>query len=369
MAELDAAPPVRVPPHVTYFGFWGSGLSGLADVIDATAGFTNLVHIREQAGTPALAAQLDRAAANGQAVILHVQNVFFPWLSSHLVADPEAAWAELRAATRAWDAVVIGYYLFDEPFWNDATTPDWQRAGAVALQASLERAAAIIAADRAEARVLLSYAHPEVTAALRLPAQVDWVAVNCYAAIGCSDEGTVQVLEALRGKLTGAQRLFLTPDAYWSAAPDAAAQTTVLDRIGLLSNYASAHTEVVALMPFLFQSVPAESLWGAPSMPRVLAWYRAFGETLLGVAAPTGACLPDGTTTVGCEAGDYVRRDSCGGEVERWSDAPPPYCPAPPACEPDGTTTVGCEAGDYVRRDSCGGEVERWPDAPPPYCG
>ncbi len=82
-----------------------------------------------------------------------------------------------------------------------------------------------------------------------------------------------------------------------------------------------------------------------------------------------------------CEGKDYVRRDSCGKELGRWTNAPPPYCPqagtnpAPvltpqPAPPPVQCVTLEptCEGKDWVRRDSCGKELGRWSNAPPPYC-
>jgi hypothetical protein len=91
-----------------------------------------------------------------------------------------------------------------------------------------------------------------------------------------------------------------------------------------------------------------------------------------GTFTPGQTCIVYDPT---CEGVDWVRRDSCGKEIERWKNAPKPYCPAGsgaiPAANTNTTCTVlapKCEGADSVRRDSCGNEIERWKNAPKPYC-
>jgi hypothetical protein len=400
LVDLDV--PVFRIPHLQWLGFWGSALSGLPDAIDDTAGFTNLVHMRDDPGSATFDANMRRARANGQQVVLHVQNVFFAFASGHLVADPSGAWDAFLAAAAPYDDVVMGYYLFDEPFWNNDSIDGFDKVSDAELAQNLATAAALVKARRPGLPLLMTYAFPEVTPSLQLTPGVDWVALDCYRSYqlngDCTDAKTVALLDELRGMLGPDQRLFITADAFFEIAPNESIENAVLQRIQLLERYTAEHPEVVAWLPFIYQSDASAGRYGATSMPRLLDWYRHFGRTLLGVEEPTptstacegsdwvrrdgdglevgrwanapppycpGPCFVDGSTTVGCEGHDYVRRDSCGGEVGRWANAPAPYCPA---CVPDGTTTVGCEGTDYVRRDSCGGEVGRWANAPPPYC-
>jgi hypothetical protein len=312
--------------NIRYFGYWGSGLNGLIDSSPLTAGYSNVAHIRDVAGTAEMASKLNAARRDGQLVVLHVQNVFFPWLSSHLVADPESDFRTFAAQVAPWNDIILGAYLFDEPFWNNSTTPGWSSVEPLALASHLETAAHIIHRVWPGKPVLLSYAFPELTSELQLTPSVDWFAVNCYAAYqsggNCSEEHTFNVQEWLRSRLAEGQRLFLTSDAFWNSSPTPAIESALVDRARFLSNYSQQHSEVVALMPFVYQTTPTENLWGASSMPTVAAYYAQLGRSILGLP-----CTPDGTTTTACEHPDFVRRDSCGGEIERWRDAPPPYCP------------------------------------------
>ena len=338
-----------------YFGFWGSAMNGVGNgnYIDQTKDFSNVAFVRADAISE-WKSKISQAKNVGQLSILMIQNLLFPWASSHLYSDAfsrfKSFWDSLEPSLQE---AVLGFYIFDEPYWNNSMNT-WDSVSENELHKNLEESIKIINQITKGKLTMLTFAHTEVSQQLLIPENADWIGVNCYASFGnvCSEAAVMGYLNILKQKKTSSQKFMLTIDSYWNTAPSDESQAIILKRIDFWQKWIDKQTDVIAITPFIWQNHIQEQIYGAESMPNVRAKLIEMGKSIVKLSNNIirETCI---LLAPACEGLDYVRRDSCGNEIERLVNAS--NC-AVRTCT---LLAPACEGLDYVRRDSCGNEIER----------
>ncbi len=370
---------------IRYFGFWGDALNGVGtgDYIQETASAANVhfIGVNSDYGiTQAWSDKVSAARSKGNKSILMLESVLFQWASSNPHPYRASLMNNLKSVLAGQESSIVGIYLIDEPFWKNSlnTKPlsDDQ------VYANLADAAKFVKQHFPNAVVITTEAAPVVQSKnIQMPQEIDWIGVNCYAYYAeCT---TVEQLDGLYTRLKNAlkshQKMIFTLDGHWSSLTgiDASTGATRLvnrnkDILKLIPKYPT-----IALFPFIYQSHGPEGIIGTRDLPEPSDKSLIPLKTLLfGLGGRIKGCT---SLNPSCEGKDYVRRDSCGNEIERWKNAPAPYCQVQPIPNPTPTQTQApapncvsqtprCEGRNYVRRDSCGREIERWKNAPAPYC-
>lgn len=326
----------------TQYGFWGSALNGAGSgnyIAESAAKGGNTVMIRESDPT-ILRAKLAQAAATNQKVILYIQNVLFPWASSAIYHDYPTRFEKYWLDVKGYEHLIIGFYLFDEPYWNNSN-PNWGQVWYGFLQEALNHSARYLKTKFPAKLTYVTFTHLEVDNPLfelsLNPREVDVVGFNCYIALGtdCSEKDIYRLMHSLQLKKAPHQKIILTADGYWHSMPTAEVDAAITERLRLWKMLAASYGDVIAFFPFLYQNVPAESLYGLETLPSSLSEIAIYYQSLRG--------------HLFCDTNDLIWISN-GSVVERWVGAP--------MCSPR------CERGDYVRRTAVGVEVARWPNAP-----
>ena len=371
--------------QVEYFGFWGDAMNGVGNgnYIDETAAVSNLHFISSNTDSDqfdGLIAKVKQAKSKGNRSVLMLESFFFEWASVNLATSRELRLNKLKVALKDYESSIFGIYIIDEPYWKNSLSA--KKISNEEVGRNLQEAARLARRFFPNAVVITTEASPMLTQPqISFPAEIDWIGVNCYVYYReCRNKAELETLyNNLLGILKHNQQMVLTLDGHWNGRKGINyddIQNKIVARNNLILSIAHRYP-IVAFFPFLYQSDNSghEDLVGTNELPKVKAQLFDLGKRIR--AGETVICK---TLAPTCEGRDYVRRDSCGMELERWKNAPPPYCPAggvttpvptPTPTPPPVTCTVmepKCEGRDYVRRDSCGKEIERWKNAPPPYC-
>ncbi len=349
-----------------YFGYFADGMKGVGtgNHLSETASRSNVHFINEEPlDYSAWKQKLNLARANNNQVIIMVQHVVYPWADVIPHTNAAERFATFFKEIESYKDIIIGYYLFDEPYWNnDLRTTN--KKTLVEVYEGLQRATHAIKNKHPEAKVILTFAYPEIALNIKVPTAVDWVGINCYYDYGdhCTESKIENMVNYIKQNISSQQKFILTLDAYKSTASnDETTQRKMIDRIKFWLRL-TKNLPVVAYIPFLFQDQPAERLYGAKGHPIVLNFLdQLFNKinsnpqlshdsiaTMAQEIPNVNSCVVQEPV---CENLDSVRRDSCGKEIDRWVSAP--------VC-----TSVGCEGLDYVRRNGAGQIVEIWNNAP-----
>lgn len=364
-----------------YFGYFGDAMSGVGsgNYLDKTASRSNIHFIREEPmDYAAWRHKLNLAKQNNNQVILMIQHVVYPWADVLPFSDPAERFKIFFNEISDFKDIIVGYYLFDEPYWNnDLRTNDKRSIEEVYL--GLDQSAKAIKSSHPEAKVIVTFAYPEMELSIKIPNTIDWIGLNCYFAYGdhCSENKIIYQLSKLKQLMKPHHKLVLTLDAYNSKLSTQSEQNLMIQRIQFwLKN--TQNLPVVAYFPFLYQNQNTENLYGAEAHPIVLSYldqifYKIKNSSQLqhknlvkSLLSQSAVALPSKNSQNSicinkepiCEGKDYVRRDSCGKVIERWSSAP--LCPSVSCTVLD----PKCEGSDYIRRDSCGKVIEKWAAAP-----
>jgi hypothetical protein len=324
------------------FGFWGSAMDGAGRgnyIYESAANGGNTVMIRES-NPVILKSKLEQARATNQKVILYIQNVLFPWASSAIYPDYPTRFQNYWAQVKGYEHLVIGFYIFDEPFWNNLQ-PGWGTVWYGFLQNALNHSARYLKLRFPEKLTYVTFTHLELDNPLfelsLNPREVDVVGVNCYIALGseCSENEIYRLIHSLQLKKAPHQKMILTADGYWHSNPTPQIDAAITDRLRLWKMLAASYGDVIAFFPFLYQSVPAESLYGLDTLPTSLSEISIYFRSLRGLLF--------------CDTNDLIWIHN-GSVIDRWVGAP--------MCTPR------CERGDYVRRTAVGVLIDQWTNAP-----
>ena len=299
-------------PHIQQFGYYGCAMNGVGtgDYINEVAPISNVVWVRWGTNDELLA-KVQNAHQQGLGVILMVQNLFFPWASSALYADEpsgprtrfEAVWSLLEP----YQSTIKGFYVFDEPFWNNATADGtWTSVPDAQLKSNLTWVAGELHSVAPGVPCIIIFAYTEVSRpeffSELLPSEIDWIGFDCYLAYGA--EGTADKVQGYFDSFVQfkdpSQKIVLVPDAWWNTSPDAGTDSLLAQRLSLYQSFAASSADVVAIYPFLYQTVASQNLFGAQSLPTTTAALTTYFNTLLGQgggAMPTPAPAPSPALT------------------------------------------------------------------------
>lgn len=362
---------------VEHFAFFGDAMNGVGsgNFIQKTKEVSTLHFITASYENESIEwrNKVSEAANGGNKSVLMLESLFFQWASVRPNANQHNQLEQLKQKLTGLEDSIAVIYLIDEPYFKNslASAP----LSIEQVHANLEEAALIAKSYFPKAKIAMTEAYPSFKTNFKIPASIDWIGVNCYLFFGkaCSLDKLAEFNLALSKKMLPHQRFIFTLDAYWgnSDAGKPAVQKSIIARNNEIMKLAQKHN-AVAFVPFLYQShiSSTETLHGANEMEQVLNYLTSIGKRVKNKTfSYSNVCE---VQEAKCEGKDYVRRNSCGNEIERWKNAPSPYClgpgevlPAKPGCT---VLEPKCEGVDYIRRDSCGNMMERWANAPAPYC-
>jgi hypothetical protein len=349
-----------------YFGYFADGMKGVGtgNYLSETSSRSNVHFISEEPlDYSAWKQKLNLARANNNQVIIMVQHVVYPWGDVIPHANAAERFATFYKEIESYKDIIIGYYLFDEPYWNnDLRTTN--KKTLTEVYDGLQKATQAIKSKHSEAKVILTFAYPEIALNIKVPTAVDWVGINCYYDFGdnCTEPKIDSMVNYIKQNMSSEQKFVLTLDGYKSTpSNDETTQRKMIDRIKFWLRL-TQNLPVAAYFPFIFQDQPAERLYGAKGHPILLNFLdQLFNKINSNPQMPHNSIaamaqeIPNVNSCVVqepvCEGLDSVRRDSCGKELDRWVSAP--------VC-----STVKCEGLDYVRRNGAGQIVEIWKNAP-----
>lgn len=256
-----------------YFGFFGNGFANWGDAIDQTATYSNLNWVQP---CPEMVEQLVRSKAYGQKVVVACPGTFF--------APPDyTPLSDFRQNFFNWwgpipddlKDVIAAIMIADEPFrqnFKQMKTP----LSVDRLIANLDGISSWLKTV-ANAAVMISASGTEYDQ-YGAPKEVDWLGMYRYSYNTNWMQLAFSVWNLVRMK-TPAQQIVAVVDSY---ADDA--HPVDESRIKRFNEYWKAYVgiyskHVVAVCPFLYQStfMNGMSVWGAESMPRVLAELQGWG--------------------------------------------------------------------------------------------
>lgn len=270
-------------------GFFASAMNGVGkgNYITELSTFGSFVHVRD-VETNLVVAKVSQAKFYHLKSLVDVQLCVFPWHSSVPYIDWENRLEKLLIALAPNRDAVLGFYLFDEPFWTNAQA-GWQSVTSQELVVSLNAASEKIKELWPETKTGLTFAYKELSPTLVIP-NTDWIGFNCYLAFGneCADGEIRKDLDFLLSKKAARQKLIVTLDSYWpnkaeiDRAGEGGVQSNLVTRLQLWKSLIEEHKDQVEiLLPFIYQNQPAENLWGAESMPIVRKWLQDYSSQIL----------------------------------------------------------------------------------------
>ncbi len=374
---------IQAASDVKYFGFWGDAMdhTGNGNYINETSGASNVHFVSASLDSGASEDwrnKVIQAQSKNNKVILMLEGGMFNWASLVLSSSRYSNLQSLKTKLAGLEDSIVGVYLIDEPLWKNSTSS--QRLTEKEVFDNLESAASLVKQYFPGVAVALTEAAPAVNQGTKFPSSVDWIGVNCYAYYDeCKTPEMLDTLYNFVAKnLLPNQKMIFTLEGHWLSRAEGLTSVTqqkLIKRSTEILRFAAKYP-AVGFFPFLYQS--QNETIGTAEMPLLKDYLFKLGQkvrdgTYNSNNPSSGLCVD---LEPSCEGKDYVRRNSCGEEIGRWLNAPPPYCPAGgvtptpptqpiPQCQPLEPT---CEGKDYVRRDSCGAELGRWVNAPPPYC-
>jgi len=295
---------------ISYFGYFSSASDGLYDAIPYVSANSNTVFIAS-GSTSVVLQKLAEAQSRGMMAIVDVQHILFPWSSSLLctsstcATDYATAFYLFHQAIKAYDYMIAAYYIFDEPYWNNYLASIGQNGNYTFtynsnLYWNLYSAVATVHTYAPGKPTAIVFGFPTMQGngsnfQWMIPVNLDWIGFDGYVADGCNDQCATNNFNTLAAiaRRTG-QKLIAVVDAYWKAPPTLANESSVLDRINLWKQLIAANAnQVVAVLPFQFQTNASMSLYGADSMPLVNSCLSVYYQQLRGYAYCSGTALVD----------------------------------------------------------------------------
>jgi len=291
-------------------GFWSAGMWEIdhyADQIPETADVSNVAIFSgdwSNTNGPYLPG-VQKAASFGLKSMLMVQEkLFSPNNPGVLLTDYAARFDSLWAALGASQVDVAGFYLTDEPYWNNSSAGS-NAISESQLKANLNTVAAYIHQKAPRRPIAVTEAYPIVSRpdfASLIPENVDYIGVNCYLAFGdvCSESNIASYVSKIISSKQPNQKLIITADGYWATPPSAQNDADMKARIifweQLLAPY-FASNQIGAFTPFIYQSIPQWGLYGISAMPQSLAEMRGYMTEIRRTASVLPPPPPTTTTT------------------------------------------------------------------------
>lgn len=277
--------------HVKHFGMVHSSEASFPEV--AALDSINLAMVGAES-------DFDRISSSGKKAIMSLQEIFFS--SNTVIPDPGRTFPERADYVLRGDHVsrwksfvqknnllahtqkIGGFYLVDEPYWNNLTYEDIQAAAWLVKQDFPTTPIAIV-----EAYPVLDHQNG---ADLRVPNMVDWVGFDKYnIRHPASDPSIVANLAEIKSKLTPKQRIIFIGDAFWSPTLHGANGITQEDMVDVFTEQIElvrAEPLVVAFVNFLWDTpLDVPEALGAGKLPlSVRETYASVGRNIL--ANPVG---------------------------------------------------------------------------------
>jgi hypothetical protein len=266
---------------VEWFGYYAG-----AGFLPELAGYSNLSW-----GTGS--AHLSAARAAGLHAVVDVGAVFrLTDPTPPPASDVSAKWTALADQLRPDLAALAALYPVDEPYLYG----ELNGVAPAEMQRRLEEAAVLIRSTPGFEQVRLATIFSDRCLELMeagqagMPAGVDWVGWDHYAAETDTSEDRMRTFMSF---LRPDQRLVVLPDA---ALPHDEKYPFALERrVSFWLEWIETHPQVVAVTPFIYQSVTGFT--GARELPGIRARYEQIGSCILqanGAAPVTAQSSPGG---------------------------------------------------------------------------
>jgi hypothetical protein len=260
-----------------YFGYFASSYinSQVGDVSAAYVDHGNLAWIGDACWRPAALgldperdiARLTAAALRGQKSVLYVRGLFLD-NNFRLLADHRSYWQAYADAIRPYLADVAAFYPLDEPYSqlkkHDSTVADLTPAE---MKASLETINAVIHETFPGVPTAVFFNWAELDDSFVMPSGYDWVGFDCYGPWEkCGGRPIADHYRFLRDRRLPGQRMMVIPEAALATPIDKPlpmqAQLDLITRADRYYQVAGADRDVVAVIPFIWQSLPnKERTW------------------------------------------------------------------------------------------------------------
>jgi hypothetical protein len=259
-----------------YFGFFGNGFADWGDVIDRTASYTNL---NWTTPSPEMVEQLVRSKAYGQKVVIACPGTFFAPPDYNPLpnfGENFSSWWNLIPDDLK--DVVVAIMIADEPFrhnFKHMKTPLTVNQLKENLDGVADWIKGVRGARNVATMIAASGAEYDQYGA---PKEIDWLGMYRYSYNTNWAQLGLSVWNLVRMK-TAAQQIVAIVDAY--ADEENPINESRIKRYNeawkVYVNFYAKH--VVAVCPFLYQStlVGGRPVYGAESMPRVLAELQTWG--------------------------------------------------------------------------------------------
>jgi hypothetical protein len=317
--NVPAEPQSALSSHtsVVQFGYYDTATAGLGtgDYISQVAQLGNVVWVSGNTNDEVLQ-KVKEAEANHLGVILMVQNTLFPSQSSQIYSDYQGRFDALWAALDGHHDAIKGFYLFDEPFANNAQTAGWNQVYWPTFLQYLNNAAGYMKQQAPGIPVIMAYGAEmgyDNFSQLSVP-NVDWIGFDCYFEAGCTSDQISLYFAKILAIKTPAQKIIILPDAYvYQTGSDAQTAATV----SFYQSLVDSSPDVVAVYPFLYAS--HDGALGAESLPlteqALLNWYtqlQSGGQSTTTVQASALAAPPAGSSSVGGGTAQNLTTGSAG---------------------------------------------------------
>ncbi len=276
--------------HIQQFGYYDSAANGVGsgDYIAQVAPISNVVWVRG-ATNDEVVAKVASARQQGLGVVLMTEGLFFGGGTSVLLPNGNARFDALWAQLQPYQDSIKGFYVLDEPFGNNdinSVGGGWVAVSDAQLTANLNSVANHLHAVAPSIPSIIIFSYPEITRpeffSTLMPHSVNWIGFDCYLAANCSlDQFREEFFNVLNHK-DASQKIVLVPDAYWASSPTADADAQIAARLLTYQGIAAPYPDVVAIYPFIYQTIASQNMWGAQSLPKTLEALTNYFQQLLG---------------------------------------------------------------------------------------
>jgi hypothetical protein len=273
-----------VPLMWGYFDAAGVGPGDAVEQVHAAG--SNIAWVGYLPTVSAAKGVIEKAANLGMPSVLNVQSTFFPGakLDPNFQSDFQSYWSSFGADQKN----VTAFYLFDEPFNANATSPS--PIDPYLLRIQLEQATAAIHVIAPNRPVIVVHSFPEVrdsSFASHFPLGIDIIGEDCYLAFesACTTTAISSDIQKLLSLKQPVQKMIFIMDSFWVGG----APTTDIDNQLVARNQwwqqviAQNFSQTAAIVPFLytsFQDNTGANNYGAQSFPNTMAWIQSYFGTL-----------------------------------------------------------------------------------------
>jgi hypothetical protein len=251
-----------------------------------------------------LTAKLEVAKQGNVKAVIDLSDLLFDDYS--LKSDWQTQWAAVKEILNApqggYTDRVAAFYLADEPYINGkfrgiepTTMKTWLIMVSDMIHSDFpsKPIAVILSGYELEPTWACTLVHCGLGLGSDYVSMFDWVGFDCYGpwdSCGGFHRETPYYIAILRSWLSGNQRLIAVPEGYvenqdpYYSVP-LTTQAELIDRINHWHAQVLSDGKYVAVIPFLWQDIPAINLIGTRGMGWVKERFSQFATTLLGSGA------------------------------------------------------------------------------------